>query len=165
MSSNKISSETKTAVLNMFKDGESQRKIAEKCGISHRSVGRIIDNDKKDNRDESAKPLKLAVIKEKNIADPIHNVPNPNIKGYVVQEEVRKIMEYIRREIKGVEALTYLIESNDTPSNLENYRKALVYKLASIKWWIMDVNSVKLEIHHITESERKAIHNGTYGIK
>jgi len=74
-------------------------------------------------------------------------------------------MEYIRREIKGVEALTYLIESNDTPSNLENYRKALVYKLASIKWWIMDVNSVKLEIHHITESERKAIHNGTYGIK
>ncbi len=74
-------------------------------------------------------------------------------------------MEYIRHEIKGVEALTYLIESNDTPSNLENYRKALVYKLASIKWWIMDVNAIKLGVRRITESERKAIHNDTYGIK
>lgn len=164
MSSNKISSETKQAVLNMFKDGESQRKIAEKCGISHRSVGRIID-DNKNNKDEYAKPLKLAVIDTKHIADPIPNVPNTNIRGYVVQEDVRKVMEYVRREIKGVEALTYLIESNDTPSNLENYRKALVYKLASIKWWIMDVNSIQLGIHHITESERKAIHNGDYGLK
>lgn len=41
--SNKISNETKKAVLNMFKDGESQSKIAEKCGISPRSVGRIIN--------------------------------------------------------------------------------------------------------------------------
>lgn len=163
--SNKISSETKTAVLNLFKDGESQAEIAEKCGISRRSVGRIIDDGKKGNEDEYAKPLKLAVMDIKHIADPLPKVPNPNIKGYVVQEEVRNVMEYVRREIKGIEALTYLIESNDTPSNLENYRKALVYKLASVKWWIMDVNSIKLGVHRITESERKAIHNGTYGMK
>ena len=159
--SNKISSETKTAVLNMFKDGKSQTEIAKKFGISRSSVGRIID-DNKGNEDEYAKPLKLAVMDIKHIADPL---PNPNIKGYVVQEEVRNVMEYVRREIKGIEALTYLIESNDTPSNLENYRKALVYKLASVKWWIMDVNSIKLGVHRITESERKAIHNGTYGMK
>lgn len=162
--SNKISSETKTAVLNMFKDGKSQTEIAKKFGISRSSVGRIID-DNKGNEDEYAKPLKLAVMDIKHIADPLPKVPNPNIKGYVVQEDVRKVMEYVRREIKGVEALTYLIESNDTPSNLENYRKALVYKLASIKWWIMDVNSIKLGVHRITESERKAINNGTYGMK
>lgn len=53
--SNKISSETKTAVLNLFKDGESQAEIAEKCGISRRSVGRIIDNGKKGNEDKSIK--------------------------------------------------------------------------------------------------------------
>lgn len=163
--SNKISNETKTAVLNLFKDGESQAEIAEKCGISRRSVGRIIDNGKKSNEDEYAKPLELDVMDIKHIADPLPKVPNPNIKSYVVQEDVRKVMEYVRREIKGVEALTYLIESNDTPSNLENYRKALVYKLASIKWWIMDVNSIKLGAHRITESERKAIHSGTYGMK
>lgn len=62
MSSNKISSETKQAVLNMFKDGESQRKIAEKCGISHRSVGRIIDAAKQDSND---KPIKTAKTAEK----------------------------------------------------------------------------------------------------
>lgn len=60
MSSNKISSETKTAVLNMFKDGESRRKIAEKCGISHRSVGRIIDNAKQDNMDKQTKVVTTA---------------------------------------------------------------------------------------------------------
>lgn len=73
-------------------------------------------------------------------------------------------MEYVRREIKGVEALTYLIESNDTPNNLENYRKALVNKLRDIKWWAMDVGSIQLGVHSITENERKAIHNGDYGM-
>ena len=58
--SNKISSETKTAVLNMFKDGESQTEIAEKCGISRRSVGRIIDNDKQDNKDKQTKAVTTA---------------------------------------------------------------------------------------------------------
>lgn len=42
--SNKISSETKRTVLDMFRDGESKRNIAKECGISPRSVGRIIDN-------------------------------------------------------------------------------------------------------------------------
>lgn len=47
---NKITNETKKAVLNMFKDGASKRGIAEKCGISPRSVGRII-NDDSNNKD------------------------------------------------------------------------------------------------------------------
>jgi len=53
-------------------------------------------------------------------------------RGYVVQAEVRSVMEYVRREIKGIEALTYLIESDDSPRNLENYRKILVQKLSAI---------------------------------
>lgn len=58
--SNKISSAIKTTVLNMFKDGESQTEIAEKCGISRRSVGRIIDNDKQDNKDKQTKAVTTA---------------------------------------------------------------------------------------------------------
>lgn len=155
--SNKISNETQETVLKMFNDGLSQRAIAEKCGISPRSVGRIIDNANQDNDDIYAKPLEIAVK-----ATP--KVTNPNAKGYVVQENVRKTMEYVRREIKGMEALTYLIESSDTPNNLENYRKTLVKKLRDIKWWAMDVEGIQLGVHHITEKERKYIHKGDYGI-
>lgn len=85
-------------------------------------------------------------------------------KGYVVQGDVRKLMEYVRREIKGVEALTYLVESNDTPSNLERYRKALIHKLTCIHWWKTDVSTIQLGVHHINGTELKEIHNGDYGI-
>ena len=85
-------------------------------------------------------------------------------KGYVVQGDVRKLMEYVRREIKGVEALTYLVESNDTPSNLEHYRKALIHKLTCNHWWNTDVSTIRLGVHQISGEEMKAIHNGDYGI-
>lgn len=85
-------------------------------------------------------------------------------RGYVVQGDVRKLMELVRNEIKGVEALTYLVESNDTPSNLERYRKVLVHKLACIRWWNTDVSTIKLGVHQISGEEMKAIHNGDYGI-
>lgn len=86
-------------------------------------------------------------------------------KGYVVQADVRKIMEYVRREIKGVEALTYLIESDDTPRNLETYRKILVKKLSAIQWWKIDVENIKLGVHHMSGDEMKAIHNSEIGMR
>ena len=86
-------------------------------------------------------------------------------RGYVVQAGVRSVMEYIRREIKGIEALTYLIESNDSPRNLENYRKILVQKLSAISWWKSDVSLVRLGIQPVTVPELTQIHNGEYGIR
>lgn len=86
-------------------------------------------------------------------------------RGYVVQAGVRSVMEYVRREIKGIEALTYLIESNDSPRNLENYRKILVQKLSAISWWKCDVSLVRLGIQSVTVPELTRIHNGEYGMK
>lgn len=86
-------------------------------------------------------------------------------RGYVVQSDVRQVMEFVRREIKGVEALTYLVESDDSPSNLERYRKILVQKLSNICGWKSDVSLVKLGIHSITGTEIENIHNAVYGIK
>lgn len=86
-------------------------------------------------------------------------------RGYVVQACVRSVMEYVRREIKGIEALTYLVESDDTPRNLENYRKILVQKLAAINWWKCDVSLVRLGIQPATISELTQIHKGDYGMK
>jgi len=83
-------------------------------------------------------------------------------RGYVVQEDVHKVMEYVRREIKGVEALTYLVESNDTPSNLERYRQILVRKLSDVSWWKLDVSTIMLGIHNMSNNERLAIHNGGF---
>ena len=85
--------------------------------------------------------------------------------NYLVQQATRNVMEYIRKELKGVEALTYLLESCDTPYNLENYRNALVRKLSAIKWWMMDAQTVKLGIHKATLSEFMCIQKGEYGIK
>lgn len=85
-------------------------------------------------------------------------------RGYVVQAEVRQVMEYVRRELKGIEALTYLIESDETPRNLETYRKILVKKLSAIQWWKIDVSTVKLGIHHVTGTEFKSIINGNSGM-
>lgn len=85
-------------------------------------------------------------------------------KGYVVQANVRQLMEYVRRELKGVEALTYLIESDETPRNLETYRKILVNKLSAIQWWKTDVAGIRLGVHNIDVTELKAIHNGEIGM-
>lgn len=86
-------------------------------------------------------------------------------RGYVVQAGVHSVMEYVRREIKGIEALTYLIESNDSPRNLENYRKILVQKLSAISWWKCDVSLVRLGIQPVTVPILTQIHNGEYGIR
>lgn len=99
----------------------------------------------------------------------LDNSKTPNFmaekRGYVVQAGVRSVMEYVRREIKGIEALTYLIESNDSPRNLENYRKILVQKLSAISWWKSDVSLVRLGIQPVTVPELTQIHNGEYGIR
>lgn len=99
----------------------------------------------------------------------LDNNKTPNFiaetRGYVVQAGVRSVMEYVRREIKGIEALTYLIESNDSPRNLENYRKILVQKLSAINWWKCDVSLVRLGIQPVTVPELTQIHNGEYGIR
>ena len=68
--SNKITNETQETVLKMFNDGLSQRAIAEKCGISPRSVGRIIDNANQDNEDIYAKPLEIAVKATPKVTNP-----------------------------------------------------------------------------------------------
>lgn len=86
-------------------------------------------------------------------------------RSYVVQADVRRLMEYVRKEIKGVEALTYLIESEDSPTNLENYRRILTRKLSAINWWKCDVATIKLGIEPSTISESNKIHNGNYGIR
>lgn len=99
----------------------------------------------------------------------LDNSKTPNFmaekRGYVVQAGVHSVMEYVRREIKGIEALTYLIESNDTPHNLENYRKILVQKLSAISWWKCDVSLVRLGIQPVTVPILTQIHNGEYGIR
>lgn len=86
-------------------------------------------------------------------------------KGYVVQADVRQLMEYVRRELKGIEALTYLIESDDSPHNLETYRKTLVRKLSAISWWQSDVSLIRLGIQPASILEITQIHNGDYGMK
>lgn len=99
----------------------------------------------------------------------LDNSKTPNFmaekRGYVVQAGVHSVMEYVRREIKGIEELTYLIESNDTPHNLENYRKILVQKLSAISWWKCDVSLVRLGIQPVTVPILTQIHNGKYGIR
>lgn len=83
---------------------------------------------------------------------------------YVVQASVRQLMEYVRKEMKGMEALTYLIESEDSPTNLENYRRILTRKLSAINWWKCDVATIKLGIESSTISECNKIHRGEYGM-
>ncbi len=50
---NRISNEVKASVLEMFKNGAKKSEIAARCGISPRSVGRIIDSDKQNNSSNS----------------------------------------------------------------------------------------------------------------
>ena len=98
----------------------------------------------------------------------LNNNKTPNFmieqKGYVVQASVRNVMEYVRRELKGIEALTYLVESDDSPHNLETYRKTLARKLAMISWWKSDVELVRLGVQPITVKELQEIHKGDYGM-
>ncbi len=86
-------------------------------------------------------------------------------RGYLVQEEVVKVMGYIRRELKGVEALTYLIESDESPDNLINYQKILARKLAGLSWWQLDAGTVKLGIHRMDHNEFKTIRSGERGMR
>ncbi len=85
--------------------------------------------------------------------------------GYVVNESVRNLMSFVRREIKGIEALTYLLESDDSPHNLENYRKTLFHKLSALKMWQIDVKYINLNLHQTTASEYIDILHNEYGLK
>ncbi len=88
-----------------------------------------------------------------------------NQKGFAVGNCVVDVMSYIRKELKGIEALTYLLESNDSQENLENYRHILINRLSAINWWKVDVQTVKLGIHSIKMNERKAITAGERGLR
>lgn len=85
--------------------------------------------------------------------------------GYVVNESVRNLMSFVRREIKGIEALTYLLEGDDSPHNLENYRKTLFHKLSALKMWQIDVKYINLNLHQTTASEYIDILHDEYGLR
>lgn len=85
-------------------------------------------------------------------------------KSFIVQEAVKNVMDYIRRDLKGIEALTYLVESVDTPDNLENYRNILVRKLMLLRRWEGDASLVKLGIHPVSEKERLEVRSGNSGL-
>lgn len=86
-------------------------------------------------------------------------------KGYITQACVKSLMDYVRRELKGVESLTYLLESDDSAYNLENYRNILVKKLSRIVMWGTDVATVKLGIHKANGTELVKIGDGTRGLR
>ena len=154
--SKKITEMTRQAVINLFTQGLSKTEIAQRHDISIRSVGRIIA----ENNSNETKTIKIPLLGNiSNIDITISKAKptQPTPKNCVVQQEVRKVMAYVRREIEGIKELTHLLESVDTPDNLEHYRKALVQKLAAVNWWKMDVQTVKLGIQPITANENYAI--------
>lgn len=85
-------------------------------------------------------------------------------KGFVVNESVRNLMSYVRKELKGIEALTYLLESNDSPKNLFIYRDSLYRKLDALSHWKTNVRLVKVEPHAIVAQELVSISKGEYGL-
>lgn len=158
--SNKISEETQKAVVNMFTQGASKAEIARKHNISSRSVGRIINESNNNSNNNEVKTITIPCfgkISDIDITTTKSEPKQPTPRNCVVQQEVKRVMAYVRREIEGIEALTYLLESNDTPENLEYYREALVRKLSAVNWWKMDVKTVKLGIHSISVNENSAI--------
>jgi prophage antirepressor-like protein len=86
-------------------------------------------------------------------------------RGYVINQSIISLMESVRKELKGIEALTYLLESNDTPINLENYRRILTSKLAAVSWWKVDVETAQLGIHKGKFKELESIKIGERGVK
>lgn len=87
-----------------------------------------------------------------------------NTRG-VANESTCRLMSYIRREIKGVEALTYLLESNMDLDDFMSVKRILENKLKAIGGWQIDTSSIKLEVHSPSASEMNAIHNGTRGLR
>ena len=87
-----------------------------------------------------------------------------NTRG-VANESTCRLMSYIRREIKGVEALTYLLESNIDLDDFMSVKRILENKLKAIGGWQIDTSSIKLEVHSPSASEMNAIHNGTRGLR
>lgn len=61
---NKITEKTRQTVSEMFKNGISKAEIARRCGISPRSVGRIIDNDQQDRDDTTTAVTALDPMKK-----------------------------------------------------------------------------------------------------
>lgn len=87
-----------------------------------------------------------------------------NTRG-VANESTCRLMSYIRREIKGVEALTYLLESNMDLDDFMSLKRILENKLKAIGGWQIDTSGIKLEVHSPSASEMNAIHNGTRGLR
>lgn len=87
-----------------------------------------------------------------------------NTRG-VANESTCRLMSYIRREIKGVEALTYLLESNMDLDDFMSLKKMLETKLKAIGGWRIDTSGIKLEVHSPSASEMNAIYHGTRGLR
>lgn len=87
-----------------------------------------------------------------------------NTRG-VANESTCRLMSYIRREIKGVEALTYLLESNMDLDDFMSLKRILENKLKAIGGWQIDTSSIKLEVHSPSASEMNAIYHGNRGLR
>lgn len=87
-----------------------------------------------------------------------------NTRG-VANESTCRLMSYIRREIKGVEALTYLLESNMDLDDFMSLKRILENKLKAIGGWRIDTSGIKLGVHSPSASEMNAIYHGTRGIR
>lgn len=83
----------------------------------------------------------------------------------VVNEATCNLMHYIRRELKGVESLTYLLESAANIDDLNTFRSILVRKLKAIGGWELDTSSVRLEIHSPSCKEETSIFEGNRGMR
>lgn len=87
-----------------------------------------------------------------------------NTRG-VANESTCRLMSYIRREIKGVEALTYLLESNMDLDDFMSLKRMLENKLKAIGGWQIDTSGIKLEVHSPSASEMNAIYHGNRGLR
>lgn len=103
-------------------------------------------------------------IKSESVPKMMIEEKTSNTRG-VANESTCRLMSYIRREIKGVEALTYLLESNMDLDDFMSLKKMLETKLKAIGGWQIDTSGIKLEVHSPSASEMNAIHNGTRGLR
>lgn len=83
----------------------------------------------------------------------------------VADEAVYRLMGYIRREIKGIEALTYLLESKISPDDFLTLKNMLAKKLKAVGGWEMDTKSVTSAIHAPCGRELDDIFNGKRGMR
>lgn len=83
----------------------------------------------------------------------------------VADESVCRLMGYIRREIKGIEALTYLLESKISSDDFLTLKNMLAKKLKAVGGWEMDTKTITSVIHSPFGSEYNDIFSGKRGMR